>query len=294
MQHILVTGARGQVGSELHALSAQYPQFHFHFTDLPELDLSRPEVVHTFFEAHPVAYCIHCAAYTAVDKAESEPEFAQLVNVQAVETLARLCAAHGAGLVHLSSDYVYHNALNRPLLPTDPTQPQSVYARTKLEGDLKALALNPCTLVIRTSWVYSSFGHNFVKTMLRLGRERDSLGVIYDQIGAPTYARDLADAILHIISLSAADERAADRFRGIYHYSNEGVTSWYDFAKAIFEMEQIDCKVLPIPTSAYPTAAQRPPFSLLDKTATKTDFGLEIPYWRESLKQCLNIIREEH
>lgn len=293
MQHILVTGAKGQVGSELQYLSGQYPQFIFHFTDLPELDLTEPESIRSFFAMHPIDYCINCAAFTAVDKAESEAELAHKINVEAVETLAACCAKYGAGLVQLSSDYVYHNGINRALLPTDPTQPQSVYARTKLEGDEQALALNPRTLVIRTSWVYSGFGHNFVKTMLRLGQERDSLGVIYDQVGTPTYARDLAAALLHILSLFAAGTRSADTFRGIYHYSNEGVTSWYDFAKAIFDLENIVCEVSPINTSAYPTPAKRPPFSLLDKAAIKADFDLTIPYWRDSLKQCLNILRQE-
>lgn len=293
MNNILVTGAKGQVGSELAHLSSQYPQFQFYFTDLPELDLTDSTALSALFAETSFQYCINCAAYTAVDQAESEPELAKAVNETAVAALARICVEYHTGLIQLSSDYVYHNSLNRPLRPEDPCQPKSVYAQTKLSGDAAALSLNPQSMVIRTSWVYSSFGHNFVKTMLRLGASRDSLGIIYDQIGAPTYARDLAKAILDILSQFAAGQKKPADFSGIYHYSNEGVCSWYDFALAIFDVSEIDCNVSAIETKDYPTPAARPPFSLLEKSAIKADFGLKIPYWRDSLKQCLNTIRVE-
>ena len=287
---ILVTGGNGQVGSELQALSKDSP-FDFIFTDYEDLDITDNEAVFNFFNSNGITYVINCAAYTAVDKAESDLEKAHAINVEGVKNLAYVCDKNSIPLVQISTDYVYHsNTQNIPFKEDDYTLPQGVYASTKLEGDLMAQALCSNTMIIRTSWVYSSFGNNFVKTMLRLGKERDKLTVIFDQIGSPTYARDLAAAILNV--LEQLDKGVVDEFKfnGIYHYSNEGVCSWYDFAKAIFEIKGIECDVSPIETKDYPTAAQRPHFSLLNKAKIKKEFNIEVPYWRDSLKECLGFL----
>lgn len=282
--NILVTGSNGQVGSELQQLAYIYPKFSFIFVDKEDLDIGNKEAVLAFFETLPFDYCINCAAYTAVDKAESDKETAHLVNALGPQNLAIACQKHQTKLVQISTDYVYHNHQNTPFKESDTTNPESVYGKTKLEGEQLALSSNPETLIIRTSWVYSSFGNNFVKTMLRLGKERAQLGIIFDQIGSPTYAKDLAKAILDII------QQKPSNFNGVYHYSNEGVCSWFDFAKAIFELEGIDCKTNPIETKDYPTPAKRPHFSLLNKHKIKATFALEIPYWRDSLKACLALL----
>ena len=281
---LLVTGANGQVGSELRALANNYPSIQWHFTDHSELDITEEKAVQHYFDQQAFDYCINCAAYTAVDKAESEAEKAAAINVEGVRHLAQACYQTGTRLLHLSTDYVYHSAQNTPFGEEAPTGPKSVYGSTKLAGELAAIAAQPETLVVRTSWVYSSFGNNFVKTMLRLGKERDELSVVFDQVGSPTYARDLAIALMEIIT------QQKEIFRGIYHYSNEGVCSWYDFAHAIFELNHLDCQLAPIETKDYPTPAQRPPFSLLNKRKIKADFGLAIPHWRESLKACLELL----
>lgn len=288
---ILVTGSNGQMGNEIQALSAAFNRFDYIFVDVEELDITNETAVRTFFEKKPVQYCINCAAYTAVDKAETESNIAWKVNSTGAAILARVCAASGANLIHISTDYVYHGNQNVPFVETDVTNPQGVYAKTKLEGDDAALKNHSGgAMVIRTSWLYSSFGGNFVKTMLRLGQERPELGVIFDQIGTPTYARDLAAAILTI--LRKAEDNEIDRFmlKGIFHYSNEGVTSWYDFAVAIFELKNMPVKVRPIETKDYPTPAKRPPYSVLNKHKIKATFALEIPHWRESLKDCLALL----
>lgn len=230
---------------------------------------------------------MNCAAYTAVDKAESEPVLAKKINVSGAKNLAEACVGQGIPLVHLSTDYVYHNRQNTPFRESDPVSPKSVYARTKLAGDRAALKANPLAIIVRTSWVYSEFGNNFVKTMLRLGAERPALNVVFDQIGTPTYAPDLAAAILKIIQKVENKEVVPKNAAGIWHYSNEGVTSWYDFAQAIFEIKNLACRVNPIETKDFPTPAARPPFSLLNKGKIKAVFGLEIPYWRDSLAICL-------
>ena len=294
---ILVAGGKGQVGQCFQQLAARYPQWNFVFADLPELDITRRKAVFSFFNSFQddrrslqddkLGWCINCAAYTAVDKAESEPALARKINVTGAKNLAEACAAAGIPFLHLSTDYVYHNRQNTPFREDDPVSPKSVYARTKLAGDLAALKANPLTAIIRTSWVYSEFGHNFVKTMLRLGAERPALNVVYDQVGTPTYAPDLAAAILRLIEKVENKEVEPAQLAGVWHYSNEGVTSWYDFARAIFEIRGLPCRVNAIETSAFPTPAQRPPFSLLSKEKIKAAFGLEIPYWRESLEGCL-------
>ncbi len=290
MVKILITGTNGQVGQELQVLASKYNDFQFLFTDRSVLDIIDKSSVQRFFEANKIHYCINCAAYTAVDKAESEPDAAYQINVKGVMNLAEACKNVGATLIHLSSDYVYHNLNCTPLQESDPTFPQSIYAQTKLDGEQAALAIWEQTMVIRTSWVYSSFGHNFVKTMLRLGKERPELRVVYDQTGTPTYARDLAKVILDIIQKAESGIINRVLLHGVYNYSNEGVTSWYDFAKAIFEIANIDCKVLPIETKDYPTPAKRPPFSVLNKNKIKASFVLELPHWRASLKDCLALI----
>jgi dTDP-4-dehydrorhamnose reductase len=291
MKTIFVTGAKGQVGCELQSLAAQYPDFEFLFTDLPELNITDEKALQQFLDGKTIDYCINCAAYTAVDKAESDQEIARKVNVDGVQNLAKTCLLRNIPLIHFSTDYVYHNNQNTPFKEGDPTTPQGVYAQTKLEGDETALQIHRNTLVLRTSWVYSSFGHNFVKTMLRLGNERDELNVIFDQIGTPTYAHDLAKAVLDVLQGIEQEEIDPVLLSGVYHYSNEGVTSWYDFAMAIFDIEGISCKVNPIETKDYPTAAARPHFSVLNKTKFRTTFGIDIPHWRESLKVCLEKLK---
>jgi dTDP-4-dehydrorhamnose reductase len=277
---ILVTGASGQLGQELQQLAKGRPDDHFIFTDRHNLDITQEETVIQFFSEHQPDFCINCAAYTAVDKAESEREQAFLINDEAAGFLAKACRKQGAALLHLSSDYVYHNQLNRPLQETDPCSPQGIYAQSKLAGERRAMENYPATIVLRTSWVYSSFGHNFVKTMLRLGVERDQLKVVYDQVGAPTYAYDIAHILLHIIDQGAHTS-------GIFNFANTGVTSWFDFANAIFEIKDLKCQVYPILSSGYPTPAPRPHFSLLDCTKINTTYKPEINHWRTSLKACL-------
>jgi dTDP-4-dehydrorhamnose reductase len=284
---ILITGANGQLGTELKNLQDQFPSLPLVLTDVAELDITSPEAVQAFFAQYPFSACINCAAYTAVDKAESDTETASRVNALAPEILAEACLQKGAKFIHFSSDYVYHNGLDRPLREDDPCEAKSVYAKTKLDGDLRAMAVNPDALVFRTSWVYSAHGNNFVKTMLKLGRERGHLRIVYDQIGAPTYAKDLALLALQVLS----DEKYRAQ-KGIYNYSNLGVTSWYDFALAIFEYCQVACTADPILSVEYPTPAARPPYSVLDKSKFAADFGLHMRQWRVALKECLRELGE--
>ena len=291
MQNILVTGGNGQVGSELQVVAKNQSSYQFFFTDAADLDITNQAAVIDFFTKNKIATCINCAAYTAVDHAENAPEIAKKINVDGAENLALACVQNGAKLIHLSTDYVYHNQQNTPFKEGDATNPQGVYAQTKLDGDLVALKTNPDTLILRTSWVYSSFGNNFVKTMLRLGRERDSLSVVFDQIGTPTYAKDIAEVVFKIIQLIDNQQIDHKKWRGVFHYSNEGVTSWYDFAQAIFTLENIDCQLAPIESVQYPTPAKRPPFSVLNKGKIKAVFGVQIPHWRRSLENCLELLR---
>jgi dTDP-4-dehydrorhamnose reductase len=287
VSNVLVTGASGQLGSEIKAISASYPHYHFTFTDRSSLDLSNLCTMEDFFEGKKFDAIINCAAYTAVDKAESEAVLADTINHRFVSMLSKIAKRDNSKLIHISTDYVFEGKNFRPYVESDPTDPQGAYGRTKRDGENAILSVAPeNTIIIRTSWVYSSFGNNFVKTMLRLGRERDTLGVIFDQIGTPTYARDLAQAILDILP------NIQNSTPTIYHYSNEGVASWYDFAQAIFELSGVPCKLNPITTDQYPTPATRPHYSLLNKAKIKTDLGITIPYWRDSLKACLNILGE--
>jgi dTDP-4-dehydrorhamnose reductase len=290
---ILVTGAHGQLGSELQQLSHSYSDFTFTFISRNELDLSNAVAMQDWFNDKHFDVIINCAAYTDVDKAQLEPELARAINCTAVETLARIAKDQNSAMLHLSTDYVFNGKHHTPYLETDQTAPQGVYGQTKREGELAMQAVNPeKSIIIRTSWVYSCFGNNFVKTMLRLGKERQELGVISDQVGTPTSARDLALAIIAIIAHPKLSALTATE---IYHFSNEGVCSWYDFTKAIFELSAISCYVRPIETKDYPLPATRPPYSVLNKTKIKATFDFTIPYWKDSLADCLHNLNEiEH
>lgn len=284
--NLLITGANGQLGSELRKLHTLFPQHQFIFTDIAELDITDAEAVSSFFEQNKVQCCINAAAYTAVDKAESEADKATLINVEAVKLLASACNKYNALLIHVSTDYVFSGQNYTPYHEANTVAPASVYGKTKAEGEQIAMQENPSTVIIRTSWLYSTFGNNFVKTMLRLAESKPELRVVADQVGTPTYAEDLASAILQIIDFLNF-KKDKDIF-GIYHYSNEGVASWYDFAHAIFEIKNQKVEVKPIKTVEYPTPAMRPAYSILDKYKIKNTFGISIPHWRESLKRCLN------
>jgi dTDP-4-dehydrorhamnose reductase len=283
---ILITGAWGQLGNELQVLSGNYPQHQFHFTDIDTLDITSTDAIHAFFSANHPEAVINCAAYTAVDKAEQEPEKARLVNAVATSLLAQACKEFRSLLIHISTDYVFDGKGYRPYVETDPVNPVSVYALTKWAAEEEIRKTGGNAIIIRTSWLYSSFGNNFVKTMMKYGRERGLLNVVFDQVGTPTYARDLADAILKILS----SQRPVTGIE-TYHYSNEGVLSWYDFAKAITELSGISCVINPILTSEYPLPASRPFYSVLNKAKIKQRFDLKIPFWKDSLKDCLLLIK---
>jgi dTDP-4-dehydrorhamnose reductase len=286
MTNILVTGSNGQVGSEIRALHSDYP-YNFFFTDRSSLDITDATAVEKFIEANNINTIINCAAYTAVDKAESDEANADAINHLAVKNFALTCKEKNIKLIHISTDYVFDGKNYKPYTEEDTTNPEGIYGKTKLDGEKALLHVSPAnSLIIRTSWVYSSFGANFVKTMLRLGREKEHLGVIYDQVGTPTYARDLARAILDILP-NIKNEKTE-----IYNYSNEGVLSWYDFAKEIMRMAKLECKVNPIETKEYPTPATRPHYSLLNKSKIKQEFGITIPYWKDSLDECLKTLGE--
>ena len=278
--NILITGCNGQLGNEMQLLEKENPQHTYFNTDVAELDITNREAIRQFVDDHQIDGIVNCAAYTAVDKAEENEELARLLNSVAPGYLAEAVEARGGWLIQISTDYVFDGTNHTPYTPDEPTCPNSVYGRTKLEGEVQALQACQHTMIIRTAWLYSTFGNNFVKTMIRLGKEKPELGVIFDQIGTPTYARDLALAIMVAINQGIVP--------GVYHFSNEGVISWYDFTKAIHRIAGItSCHVRPLHTSEYPTPAARPHYSVLDKTKIKQTYGLEIPYWEESLKECI-------
>ena len=280
MENILITGANGQLGNEMRVLSAENPEYTYFFTDVAELDICDEQAVLDFVKANNIHVIVNCAAYTAVDNAEDNVELCTKLKADAVGYLAKAAEANGAEFIQISTDYVFDGTAHTPYRETEPTCPNSVYGHTKLMGEQNALTLCTRSMVIRTAWLYSTFGNNFVKTMIRLGRERDSLGVIFDQVGTPTYARDLARAIFAAIRQGVTP--------GIYHFSNEGVCSWYDFTKAIHRLAGITtCQVKPLHTSEYPTKAKRPHYSVLDKTKIKHTYGIEVPYWEESLAECI-------
>lgn len=284
-KNILVTGANGQLGSEIKYLS-QFHNISFIFTDIDELDVTCIEAVRAFFSSHKIDYAVNCAAYTAVDKAEEEKELADLVNHTAARNLAIISCEFNVRLIHISTDFVFDGNSSIPFTEKDKTNPVSVYGITKLAGEKAVIEHGKEVIIIRTSWLYSSYGNNFVKTMIRLSKERDSLGIVFDQIGTPTYARDLAETILNIIN-------SGNFQSGIYHYSNEGVASWYDFAKAIVEMAGIKCNIYPIETYQYPTTAKRPSYSILNKAKIKSAYKIKIPYWKDSLENCINILKQQ-
>ena len=284
--NILITGCNGQLGSELRLLQSASANHTFFNTDVEELDITNQEAVEAFVASHQIEGIVNCAAFTAVDLAETEREKCTTINTLAPAYLATAIEKQGGWMIQISTDYVFNGKSHRPYLEDDTPSPDSVYGSTKLAAELGVSKFCKRSMIIRTAWLYSSFGKNFVKTMLRLGREKEALGVVFDQVGTPTYARDLAKAIMHIIEKGIQP--------GVYHYTDEGVASWYDFTKSIHRIAGIDtCKVSPLHTEEYPTPAKRPPYSILDKTKIKQAYGLEIPHWEDSLRECLSILNQQ-
>ena len=280
--NILVTGANGQLGNSVRKIASNYTQHHFLYTDMPEVDITDLQLLEDLVKKENIGAIINCAAFTAVDKAEGCEELAAKINVDGPKNLALAAKSVGAKLVHISTDYVFDGKSCLPLKETDPTQPIGVYGKTKRQGEIEVEKTGCDAIVIRTAWLYSEYGNNFVKTMLRLGKERESLNVVYDQVGTPTYATDLAYAIMVLLEKG---------FKGFntYHYSNEGVISWFDFTKAIFEIAGLKTKVNAIESFEYPTAAERPAYSVLNKRKIKAE-GVNVPYWKDSLVQCIKLL----
>jgi dTDP-4-dehydrorhamnose reductase len=279
-QKILVTGAGGQLGKELQAIASSFPQYDFIFPSKEELPVEDTEKVKSVCNKYHPQYLVNCAAYTAVDKAESQKELAFCVNAEAVGQLAAVCKENHTRFIHISTDYVFDGTGNTPYKEDAATNPQGVYGASKLEGEKLAMKMNPGSIIIRTSWVYSTYGKNFVKTMLKLMKEKEELNIVNDQIGSPTYAADLAAAICQVISSGIWEP-------GIYHYSNNGIISWHDFANAIKELTGSSCKLNPIPTSQYPTSAKRPAYSALDTSKIRQTYNIPVKNWKESLETCL-------
>ena len=282
--NILVTGCNGQLGNEIQLLEREYPQHQWYNTDVQELDITDVKAIRQFVLEHQIDGIINCAAYTAVDKAEEQEELCTKLNAEAPAYLASAVGSRGGWMIQISTDYVFDGTSHVPYVEDDDTCPNSVYGRTKLVGELNVQKLCEKSMIIRTAWLYSTFGNNFVKTMIRLGKERSELGVIFDQIGTPTYAHDLAHVIMTVVRKGIVP--------GVYHFTNEGVISWYDFAKAIHRIAGIKtCHVRPLHTAEYPTPARRPHYSVLDKTKIKKVYGIEIPYWEESLRDCIEKLK---
>ena len=278
--NILITGCNGQLGNEMQLLEKENPQHTYFNTDVAELDITNQQAIENFVAENAIEGIVNCAAYTAVDKAEDNEELCQRLNAEAPAYLAHAIGKRGGWMIQISTDYVFDGTHHTPYTEDEDTCPNSVYGKTKLVGELNVQKLCERSMIIRTAWLYSTFGNNFVKTMIRLGKEKPELGVIFDQIGTPTYARDLAAVIMTAINKGIVP--------GIYHFSNEGVISWYDFTKAIHRMAGItSCHVRPLHTAEYPTPAARPHYSVLDKTKIKQVYGIEIPYWEESLRECI-------
>lgn len=286
---VLVTGASGQLGQELQIRAPQYTTWEFFFCDRSELDITNKEAVERVVLEKNITAIVNCAAYTAVDKAESEQELAYSINVIGAQNLARVASENQLQLIHVSTDFVFDGIRKTPYTESDSPNPIGVYGKTKLQGEEEILKVCPKAIVLRTAWLYSAFGANFVKTMQRLGKERTQLRVVSDQIGTPTWAGDLGDVLLEML---AKLENGGTQ-KGVYHYSNEGVASWYDFAVEIMKLSQIDCEVLPIETKDYPLPAPRPAYSVLNKSKIKRDFGLIIPDWKASLEKCIELIEQK-
>jgi dTDP-4-dehydrorhamnose reductase len=288
---ILVTGANGQLGRELRHLAINHSGFEFLFVTKEELPIDDREAILKYFDAHKLSYCINCAAYTAVDKAEAEPGVAFRINAEAVGDLATVCNQHQTRFIHVSTDYVFDGNATVPYKEDHPVNPVNLYGASKLKGEQLAVQNNKDALIIRTSWVYSSYGNNFVKTMLRLMSERDSLNVVSDQQGCPTYAADLADVIMQIV-LHYENGRTIIGNSGsnIYHYSNQGITNWYEFAQTIKELAGKNCNINPISTTQFPTPAKRPSYSVMDTSKIQEVFDVTIPFWKDSLKKCMEEI----
>jgi dTDP-4-dehydrorhamnose reductase len=295
MAYILVSGRDGQLGNELKDLASKQ-NFEFVLTDVNDLDITDENALKEAFGKYKPAYFINCAAYTAVDKAETNKEIANKINAEAVGYIAKQCQQHNTKLIHISTDYVFDGKSTQPYKEDDKTDPVNYYGYTKWLGEKLALENNPATIIIRTSWVYSSYGANFVKTMLRLMSERKEINVVNDQFGSPTYAKDLAEAIMQIVSgewLIVSDVHSTHNSQlttHIYHFSNDGNISWYDFAVAIRDIKQLDCVVHPIPTIAYPTPAKRPAYSVFDKTKIVSTFNIKLKDWKDSLRECLQFL----
>jgi dTDP-4-dehydrorhamnose reductase len=283
--NILITGCRGQLGNELQLQEAEHPSHHFFNTDVEELNICDQAAVDAYVAENQIDGIINCAAYTAVDKAESDKEKCTTLNTVAPAYLANAVEQRGGWIIQISTDYVFNGKGYLPYKEEDTPSPDSVYGSTKLASELGVSKFCKNAMVVRTAWLYSTFGHNFVKTMIRLGMERKEIGVVADQVGTPTYARDLASALLTIVEKGIKP--------GVYHYTNEGVASWYDFTKAIHRIYGIQgCNVKPLHTDEYPTPAKRPHYSILDKTKIKKAFGIEIPHWEESLKDCIELLEK--
>lgn len=288
MSNILVTGANGQLGSELNDLVRIGVKLKYYFTDSFQLDITQKDKISKFVKENNINVIVNCAAYTNVDRAEEEQDLSDLINRQAVQNLAEVCDENNASLVHISTDYVFGGTKNTPYKETDATSPLGVYGSTKLAGEQAVLDADIDCLILRTSWLYSSYGNNFVKTIKRLSSEKQELRVVFDQVGTPTYALDLANFIIYIIENNLVKSK-----KGIYHFSNEGVCSWYDFAREIICLSNSKCKVVPCLSDEYPTRVTRPNYSVLDKTKLRNDFNYVIPYWRESLKKCIKRIENK-
>ncbi len=284
MKNILITGCKGQLGSEINKIHKNYSNFDFIFTDVEQFDVSNIQQVLKFFKENKFDYLINASAYTAVDKAEKEKNLAYKVNASGVKNLAEACKKNNVKLIHISTDYVFDGMNYKPYTEIAPTNPKSVYGQTKLYGEIGIIQSKTEHIIIRTSWLYSSFGNNFVKTIIKLSNEKEEIAVVNDQVGTPTNAADLAELILNIIENT---EKNNIFHSGMYHYSNEGVCSWYDFAKEIVEIKNLNCKIKPTSTKNFPTPAPRPYYSVMDKDKIRNRYKLEIPHWKDSLKKML-------